>query len=82
MREPSELFSLTSLVLAVATLPFFLSVRLQWFHTGFRADEWMLYELEAPRACGGRALCHGRLYTLDGVLAVSTAQEGVIRLKK
>ena len=52
-----------------------------WFHSPFRADEWMLYECESPRACGGRALSFGRLYKQDGTLAVSTAQEGVIRLR-
>jgi len=52
-----------------------------WFHAPFRADEWMLYELESPRASGGRGLSFGRLFTKDGVLAVSVAQEGVIRVR-
>ena len=51
-----------------------------WFHSKFRADEWMLLELESPRACGARGLSFGSLYTTDGVLAVSCAQEGLIRL--
>eukprot|EP01062_Namystynia_karyoxenos_P074835 TRINITY_DN71872_c0_g1_i1.p1 TRINITY_DN71872_c0_g1~~TRINITY_DN71872_c0_g1_i1.p1 ORF type:complete len:342 (+),score=86.64 TRINITY_DN71872_c0_g1_i1:84-1109(+) len=50
-----------------------------WFHAPFRADEWMLYALKSTVAQGGRALIHGRLYTRDGRLAVSIAQEGLLR---
>ncbi|XP_045836838.1 acyl-coenzyme A thioesterase 8 [Meles meles] len=52
-----------------------------WFHTPFRADHWMLYECESPWAGGSRGLVQGRLWRRDGVLAVSCAQEGVIRVK-
>ncbi|XP_077023968.1 acyl-coenzyme A thioesterase 8 isoform X2 [Tamandua tetradactyla] len=52
-----------------------------WFHAPFRADQWMLYECESPWAGGSRGLVHGRLWRRDGVLAVSCAQEGVIRVK-
>ncbi|XP_073861509.1 acyl-coenzyme A thioesterase 8 isoform X5 [Macaca fascicularis] len=52
-----------------------------WFHTPFRADHWMLYECESPWAGGSRGLVHGRLWRQDGVLAVTCAQEGVIRVK-
>ncbi|XP_020742820.1 acyl-coenzyme A thioesterase 8 [Odocoileus virginianus] len=52
-----------------------------WFHAPFRADHWMLYECESPWAGGSRGLVHGRLWRQDGVLAVSCAQEGVIRVK-
>jgi acyl-CoA thioesterase II len=31
-----------------------------WFHAPFRADEWMLYDTECPRAASARALCIGR----------------------
>jgi acyl-CoA thioesterase II len=51
-----------------------------WFHAPFAADAWMLMELESPRLCGGRGLSFGRLYRPDGVLAVSCAQEGLVRL--
>lgn len=50
-----------------------------WFHAPFRADEWMLYEMESPRARAGRGLVFGRIFTQDGTLAVSVAQEGLIR---
>ncbi|XP_077192240.1 acyl-coenzyme A thioesterase 8 [Paroedura picta] len=52
-----------------------------WFHAPFRADHWMLYECESPWAGGSRGLVHGRLWRRDGVLAVSCAQEGVIRVQ-
>ncbi|KAJ2827453.1 acyl-CoA thioesterase [Coemansia erecta] len=50
-----------------------------WFHEPFRADEWLLYVMESPRAAGGRGLAVGRIYSRDGVLVASTAQEGVAR---
>ncbi|CAH1800268.1 unnamed protein product [Owenia fusiformis] len=50
-----------------------------WFHTPFRADEWMLYECESPQAGGNRAMVSGRLWREDGTLAVTVAQEGLIR---
>jgi acyl-CoA thioesterase-2 len=50
-----------------------------WFHRPFRIDEWMLYAQESASASGGRGLTSGRLYTLDGRLAASVAQEGLIR---
>ncbi|KAG9353325.1 hypothetical protein JZ751_017902 [Albula glossodonta] len=52
-----------------------------WFHSTFRADEWMLYECESPWAGGSRGLVQGRLWRRDGVLAASCAQEGVLRVK-
>ncbi|XP_037304222.2 acyl-coenzyme A thioesterase 8 [Pungitius pungitius] len=53
-----------------------------WFHSTFRADEWMLYECESPWAGGSRALVQGRLWRRDGVLAASCSQEGVLRVKE
>lgn len=50
-----------------------------WFHRPFRMDRWLLYVIDSPVAAGGRALCRGRLFTRDGVLVASTAQEGLIR---
>ncbi|RKO87756.1 acyl-CoA thioesterase 2 [Blyttiomyces helicus] len=51
-----------------------------WFHAPFAADEWLLYEMESPRSIGGRGLNFGRIYTKDGRLVVTTAQEGLMRL--
>ncbi|KAF9582210.1 Acyl-CoA thioesterase 8 [Lunasporangiospora selenospora] len=52
-----------------------------WFHCPFRADEWMLYVCETPRSGCDRGLTFGRIYKEDGTLAVSVAQEGVVRMK-
>mmetsp|Transcript_16968 Transcript_16968/g.34496 ORF Transcript_16968/g.34496 Transcript_16968/m.34496 type:complete len:340 (+) Transcript_16968:72-1091(+) len=52
-----------------------------WFHAPFRADEWMLLEFDSPWAGGARGLSFARFYTPSGELAVSCAQEGLIRLK-
>jgi acyl-CoA thioesterase II len=52
-----------------------------WFHAPFRADEWLLYVMESPRLHQGRGLTFGRIYTRDGTLVVTVAQEGVIRVK-
>ncbi|QIK64462.1 acyl-CoA thioesterase II [Leucobacter viscericola] len=51
-----------------------------WFHRPFRADEWLLYELDSPTAQGGRGLAHGRFYNTAGDLVASVAQESMIRL--
>jgi len=51
-----------------------------WFHRDGRADEWMLYVLESPSAQGGRGLGMGRIYSQDGILLVTVAQEGMIRV--
>ena len=50
-----------------------------WFHRPFRADEWLLYDQVSPSASGARGLAIGRLFTEDGTLAASVAQEGLIR---
>ena len=51
-----------------------------WFHRPFRVDEWLLYSMESPSASGGRGLGLGRIFTRDGRLVASTAQEGVVRV--
>jgi acyl-CoA thioesterase-2 len=51
-----------------------------WWHRPARADEWVLYIQESPSASGARGLGIGRLYTRDGRLVCSVAQEGMIRV--
>lgn len=53
-----------------------------WFHSEFRADEWLLYEMESPVCGEGRAYTKGRMWTEDGRLVISVAQEGVVRTRK
>jgi acyl-CoA thioesterase-2 len=50
-----------------------------WFHRPFRADEWLLYDQVSPSASGARGLALGRLFTQDGRLVATVAQEGLIR---
>jgi len=50
-----------------------------WFHRPFRADAWMLYDQVSPSASGARGLAFGRVFTEDGRLVASVAQEGLIR---
>jgi acyl-CoA thioesterase II len=51
-----------------------------WFHRPFRADEWLLYDMDSPTAFGARGLARGFFFTRDGTLAVSMVQEGLMRL--
>jgi acyl-CoA thioesterase-2 len=51
-----------------------------WWHRDARADEWLLYAQESPSAGGARGLGLGRIYTRDGTLVCSVAQEGMIRI--
>ena len=53
-----------------------------WFHRPFRADEWLLYEMDSPTAAGARAFTRGSIYTRDGRLVASTAQEGLTRVRE
>jgi acyl-CoA thioesterase-2 len=53
-----------------------------WFHRPFRMDEWLLYVFEAVSTSNARGLARGSIYRADGVLVATTAQEGLIRLKR
>lgn len=50
-----------------------------WFHRDFRMDDWLLYVMKSPTAGKARGFSSGRIYTQDGKLAASVAQEGLIR---
>ncbi|MTI18437.1 acyl-CoA thioesterase II [Rhodobacteraceae bacterium RKSG542] len=53
-----------------------------WFHRPFRADEWLLYTQDSPSASGARGFTRGSIYTREGVLVASAAQEGLIRVRE
>ena len=53
-----------------------------WFHRPFRADDWLLYSQDSPSAAGARGFCRGSVYTRDGVLVASVAQEGLMRRRR
>ncbi len=51
-----------------------------WFHRPVRADEWMLFAQMTPSAVGGRGLGISRVFSTDGDLVASIAQEGMLRV--
>jgi acyl-CoA thioesterase-2 len=51
-----------------------------WFHRPARVDEWLLYVQESPTAQSGRGLATGRIFSRQGQLIASIAQEGMIRV--
>ncbi|MEV8215231.1 acyl-CoA thioesterase II [Leifsonia sp. NPDC077715] len=53
-----------------------------WWHRPARVDEWLLYVQESPTAGGGRGLSNGRIFSRDGRLVASVAQEATIRLPR
>lgn len=50
-----------------------------WIHRPFRADEWLLYAQDSPSASGARGFARGLIFSRDGKLVASVAQEGLIR---
>jgi len=50
-----------------------------WFHRPFRADEWLLYAHESPSMSSSRGFTTARFFTRSGKLAISVAQEGLLR---
>ncbi|MFZ9898344.1 MAG: acyl-CoA thioesterase [Gemmatimonadaceae bacterium] len=52
-----------------------------WMHRPFRADEWLLYVSDSPSAHGARGFVRGQVFTRDGQLIASVAQEGLIRMR-
>lgn len=52
-----------------------------WFHRPFRADEWLLYAQDSPSLTGSRGFTRGLIFTQDGTLVASVAQEGLVRIR-
>ena len=50
-----------------------------WFHRPFKADDWLLYVQESPSSQSARGFTRGSVFTRDGLLVASVAQEGLIR---
>ena len=53
-----------------------------WFHRPFRVDDWWLYDMQSPSAQGARGLALARVYSPDGQLVATAAQEGLIRPRR
>jgi acyl-CoA thioesterase II len=51
-----------------------------WWHRPGRIDDWLLYVQKSPSARGGRGLATGKIYTTDGMLVASVAQEIMVRV--
>ena len=50
-----------------------------WFHGPFRADEWLLYVTDSPWSGLARGFGRGQIFSRDGRLVASVAQEGMLR---
>jgi len=50
-----------------------------WLHEDFRIDDWLLYSTDSPWAGHGRGFTRGSIFTRQGKLIASVAQEGLIR---
>ncbi|MBS0284852.1 MAG: acyl-CoA thioesterase II [Proteobacteria bacterium] len=67
------------------TTPGFQSASLDhavWLHEDFRADDWLLYATDSPWAGHARGMNRGQIFTRDGRLVASVAQEGLIRQRE
>jgi acyl-CoA thioesterase-2 len=53
-----------------------------WFHRPLRVDEWLLSAVESPSASGARGFARASVYARDGRLVASTAQEGLVRVRR
>ncbi|MFB0963769.1 MAG: acyl-CoA thioesterase II, partial [Pseudomonas sp.] len=47
-----------------------------WFHEEVCLDDWLLYSMDSPWAGNSRGFARGSIYTRDGRLVASVAQEG------
>ena len=53
-----------------------------WFHRPFRADEWLLYAQDSPNLADSRGFSRGLIFSRDGTLVASVAQEGLLRQRR
>lgn len=53
-----------------------------WFHCPTRFDDWHLYAMDSPRACGARSFNRGEIFNQQGDLVASVAQEGLMRPRR
>jgi acyl-CoA thioesterase-2 len=52
-----------------------------WLHRPFRVDDWLLYATDSPVTAGARGFVRGTIYSRDGQLVASVAQEGLLRVR-
>ncbi|WP_163996615.1 acyl-CoA thioesterase II [Pyxidicoccus caerfyrddinensis] len=51
-----------------------------WFHGDLKVNDWLLYSMDSPWAGNARGLSRGNIFTRDGRLVASVAQEGLLRI--
>jgi acyl-CoA thioesterase-2 len=52
-----------------------------WYFRDFDFNDWLLYAMESPNASNARGFARGNIFTRDGRLVASVAQEGLMRPK-
>lgn len=50
-----------------------------WFFRDFDFTDWLLYTIESPSTSSARGFARGHIFTRDGTLIATVAQEGLIR---
>ena len=53
-----------------------------WFFRDFDFNDWMLFSFESPSTFGARGFTRGDIFSRDGTLVASVAQEGLMRPMK
>jgi acyl-CoA thioesterase-2 len=53
-----------------------------WFHRPTDMSQWHLYAQDSPNSGGARGFTRGMIFTRDGNLVASVAQEGLIRIRR
>ena len=53
-----------------------------WFHGNVRVNDWLLYTMDSPWTGNARGLARGHIFTRQGQLVASVAQEGLVRLRQ
>ncbi len=51
-----------------------------WFHQAVRVDQWLLCDYDSPNAASARGYARGQIFSADGRLVASSAQEGLVRV--
>ncbi|HEX4098091.1 MAG TPA: acyl-CoA thioesterase II [Caulobacteraceae bacterium] len=52
-----------------------------WFHRPANFNDWHLFAQKSPSASGSRGFNLGEIYSQDGILVASAAQEGLMRYR-
>jgi acyl-CoA thioesterase-2 len=52
-----------------------------WFHNRFDFNHWHLFVQESPIAANARGFVRGSVWSRDGILVASVAQEGLLRYR-